>query len=163
MLVLTLALLAPGADPVKPEFTYSDFSRPVDKIAASVEKNRVVFAVTSTRGIGGATINLKEGMWPKEVVILLTYENGEGFKNLENFRLATDRISATGSIKSSGKVMFTFLNGKGEREPLEPGDSGGTLDIKIVQTGKGIELRLPPDMIVGSKFVTLSWIDAFRR
>ncbi len=162
MFVAALVLLT-AADPGKPEFTYGDFARPADKVAATVEKNRVVFTVTSTRGIGAATINLKEGAWPKEVVILLTYEKGEGFKNLENFRLTTDRISATGSIKSSGKVTFAFLNAKGEREPLEAGDSGGTLAIKIVQTDKGIELRLPPDMLVGSKFVTLSWIDAFRR
>ncbi len=164
MLVFTLALLASGADPVKPEFSYTDFSRPADKVAASVEKNKVVFTVTSTRGIGGATINLKEGAWPREVVILLTYEDGKGFKSLENFRLATDRVVAAGSIKSSGKVPFAFLGAKGEGEKeMVPDESGGTLDIKIVQTDKAIELRFPPNLLNGSKLVTLSWIDAYRR
>ena len=161
MLVLTFALLA--GDPVQPQFEYTALSQPADKVAATVEKNRVAFAVTSTRGIGGATINLKGGEWRRDVVILLTYADGTGFKNLENFRLRTDRISATGSIKSSGKVMFTFLDAKGEREELEPGDSGGTLDLKMVQSDKGIELRLPPNMLAGSKFLTLNWVDAYRR
>jgi hypothetical protein len=160
-IVLTLALAA-ASEPAKPEFQYTDFSRKEDKVEASFEKDRVVFTVISPRGIGGATIKLKAGEWPKEIAIRLTYGD-EGFKNLENFRMSTARVAASGAIGSSGKVPFTFLDAKGDTEPLESGHEGGTLDMKVVKTDKGIELRLPPRMLVGSKTLTLSWIDAFRR
>ena len=59
---------------------------------------------------------------------------------------------------------FAFLGAKGEGEKeMVPDESGGTLDIKVVQTDKGIELRFPPNLLAGSKLVTFSWIDAYRR
>jgi hypothetical protein len=150
-------------DPPKPEFTFSDFSVKGDTITATLVKDRVVFTVVSTNGIGGGTINLKAGDWPKEIVILLTYSGDRGFANLEHFLLKTARIRASGSLGASGKVPFSFLDRNGEIEPLESGWEGGTLDLKVVKTARGIELRLPPRMLVGSKSLEANWIDAFRR
>ena len=162
MTPVVLAAIAIAAPPA-PGFEYSDFGRKGDKITANVGKDRVVFTVSSPRGIGGATITLKGGEWPKEVAILLTYSSGQGFQSLENFRLRTARLAAAGSLNSSGKVPFTFLDGKGDTEPLETGHEGGTLDVKVEKTDGGMELRLPPRMLVGSKSLTLGWIDAYRR
>ena len=94
MLAIVFALAAIAA-PSKPEFTFSDFSWKEDTIRATLNKERVVFTVVSLSGIGRGTINLKAGNWPKEIVILLTYSDSEGFQNLENFRLKTARIRAS--------------------------------------------------------------------
>jgi hypothetical protein len=60
-------------------------------------------------------------------------------------------------------VPFTFLDANGDFEPLETGSEGGTLDLKVEKTDRGVELRLPPRMLVGSKSLEVNWIDAFRR
>src|SRR4051812_17779232 len=94
---LTAAGAARAADPAY-EFA---LKKADDAIAAAKDGDKVVFTVTGKSGIGGGTITLKEGQWPKEVVLRFQHGKGQPFKGLEDFHLTTARFKVDGSQKTS--------------------------------------------------------------
>ena len=130
--------------------------KPEDSIAASTNAGRTTFAITSKSGIGGGTISLTNGIWPKQVSVLL-----KGFRYLESFALTTARLRVNGSLKLSGKMPFYLADASGKFDPSE--HFAGYLDVVVQQRDDGLEIILPPNLLADSNKLVLGWIDAFRQ
>jgi len=130
--------------------------QPGDSIAAGANAERTTFAITSRSGIGGGTISLTNGTWPKHVSVLL-----KGFRNLESFSLTTSRLRASGSLKMSGKIPFYLVDASGRFDSSE--QPAGYVEIVVQKCDEGMEIMLPPNLLADSKKLTMGWIDAYRQ
>jgi hypothetical protein len=139
-------------------------------VALLMEDKQAVFVVTSEKGIGNATVRLKSGKWPENVVLRFQYKEGSGFEMLESLDLRTDRfrISWQPSRDKNGgrkwgeqQLGFSLADADGKFAKDAP--TAGYFVGKVEKTKKGIEVRLPANAFAGSKEVSLSWIDAFRQ
>src|SRR5262245_1853966 len=74
------------------------------EVAVREEKSRTLFVVTSQTGIGGATVRLASGAWPRDVAVRFLYSAQKGFATLESVRLTTARLQAHGALAQSRKV-----------------------------------------------------------
>ena len=162
IILVATALAALPAEPKRAEPPYQfECKKPKDTITVRKEKSRTVFRVTSKdHGIGGATMSLKRGQWPAQVTLRF-----EGFSNLEEFRLETDRITVSGSIKTSGHMLFAFVGADGDVPVVEPGAAApaGELDVRVERRDGAVEVTLPVNLLVGSRKVTFDWVQAFLR
>jgi multidrug efflux system membrane fusion protein len=152
-------------DPPQPTFEFKP-SKPGDSVAVRTEGKRTVLVISSKTGIGGLTIRLKGGEWPREVSLRFQYDQGKGFHNLESFTLTTDRLWVGGKLSGEAEQLpFSFRNAAGEIEKDATGSQviSGSLRLRVQKGKEGIEATLPANLFVGSKEVTLGWIDAFRR
>ena len=162
--VLIVALLTPTirADdkPAAPTFKI-ECKKPADSIAISPEAKRTIIVVTSEMGIGGATIDLKSGEWPANVVIRFQYARGGRFKMLEHFELNGGRWKIAGEMHDSGKLPLQFANAEGKFDRVRP---AGLVSSMCESKAKdpGIEVTLPANSLGGSKQIHLDWIDAYR-
>jgi hypothetical protein len=129
-----------------------------DSIAAAKDGDKTVFTIVGKSGIGGGTIALKDGDWSKEVVLRFQYGKTDAFKTLEKFTLTTAHVKVEGAQKQS-KAMPFFLAGSDGKFGATP---AGTLEIVVEGTKDGLDVRLPANLLAGSKKVELSWIDAYR-
>jgi hypothetical protein len=129
-----------------------------DAIAATKDGDKVVFTITGKSGIGGGTVTLKEGQWPKEVVLRFQHAKGQPFKGLEKFQLTTAHFKVDGSQKTSKAMPFSLAGDDGK---FAAGPAG-TLNVVVDETKDGLEVRLPANLLAGSKTVELAWIDVFR-
>jgi hypothetical protein len=166
LLLLMAAALSGGA----PEAAYEyKLEKAADTVVARTEGKRTVFTIASSTGIGGATIRLKAGEWPHDILLRLQYTAGKPFTSLESFGITTDRLWAGGAMRDSEQVLFSFRNAKGEleRDAREaPGGhyvTSGTLRIRVEPGKEGVDITLPANLLAGSRQVSLGWIDAFRR
>lgn len=133
--------------------------------SARVEPGRdsVRIVVKSGGGIGGMTLTPRSGAWPRSVSVRLTYATGKGFENLEGFGLTTPTVTASGGLRSSGKLPFAFVSGAMKHDAAEdPRTTGGLLNVKMERTPQGIEITLPPHLLTDRQPLDLSWIDAYR-
>lgn len=157
-LVLTMTATA-TAEPPRFEFKVV---KQGDAIAAKERDKRTVFVVTSKTGIGGGEILLAAGDWPADVTLRFEYADGQGngFKMLEDFSLATGRLRVAGSHKQSGAVPFYLADAAGQYAKDQP--PAGHLRVTIDPKDGALEVTLPSHLLVGAKKVHLTWIDAYR-
>ncbi len=156
LLVVSLPLMA---EPPKYAFT---LRKADDAITVKERDRRTVFVITSKSGIGGGTIKLTAGDWPSDVTLRFEYKDGlgNGFKMLETFSLTTDRLLVSGSHKQSGSLPFLLPDSAGEYVENQP--AAGHLRVTIAPNAGALEVTLPAHLFVGSRQVTLVWIDAYR-
>jgi hypothetical protein len=150
--------------PVKTEPRYQHWAEG-DSVTVVTEGKRTVFVISNQYGIGGVTIRLKTGQWPREIALRFQHEKGKGFHKVESFALTTDRLQAAGRlVDGTDHLSFSLRNAEGT---FDDGTGGrvisGTVNIRGEKGKDGIEAKLPANLLVGSKEVTISWIDVFRR
>ena len=84
--------------------------KPTDQIKVKIEGDSAMLDVFSPSGIGGATITLTQGQWPKAVVLRLH------LRGLEYFTASNGKIKLTGSVLShSGNTKRLYLSRGGKR------------------------------------------------
>jgi hypothetical protein len=153
--MLTAAGAARAADPAY-EFA---LKKADDSITAAKDGDTVVFTITGKSGIGSGTVTLKEGQWAKVVVLRFQHGKGQPFKGLEDFHLTTARFKVDGSQRKSKAMPFSLAGDDGK---FADGPAG-TLNVVVEETKDGLEVRLPTNLLAGSKTVELGWIDFFRK
>jgi hypothetical protein len=153
---------AAGAGAEEPAYDFK-LTKPDDSIAVGKDGDRVVFTVTTKSGIGGATIRLTAGRWPRETVVRFRYAaKDKDFTTLESFGLATARLTAGGVFKEkeAEKTSFVLADADGATDPKQP--AAGSLDVTAKRRDGALELTLPANLFAGSAKVELSWVDFFR-
>jgi len=154
-ILLGIASRTAPADPPKYEFKSGKFGESVE---ARIEDKYTVFAISGKLPIGGVTIRLTDGDWPRGLILRLNK-----FDNVESFSVTTDRLTfggqlgfSSGGVKAySRKMAFRFPNSKGE---FEDGPCTGTLDVVIEKGKEGLDFKLPANLFVGSREVKISWL-----
>ena len=152
--ILAAASAARASDPVY-EFA---LKKGDDSITAARDGDKVVFTITGKSGIGNGTITLKEGHWPKEVVLRFQHGKGQPFKGLEDFHLTTARFKVDGSQKKSKAMPFSLAGDDGK---FADGPAG-TLNVVVEETKDGMEVRLPANLLAGASNVKVEWVDFYR-
>src|SRR5262249_39798301 len=139
-------------------------------IALRMERKQTVFVITSGRGIGDATMWLKSGQWPSDVILRFQYKEGSGFEMLESLGVTTDRFQISWApsrdkegLHKWGEQMMGFYLADAEGKFVKKGRATGYFLGKVEKTKRGVEVRLPANVFTGSKEVKIGWVDAFRR
>jgi len=139
--------------------------KPADKIKmTTIDKDTATLDVSSQSGIGGATVTLAKGKWPKTIVLRLH------LSGLESFAVSNGKIKLTGSVLChSGNTKRLYLTEIGKEEEREPGteikvlDSAGRPVKGLPGKGGYFEITLPKTLLEGeSKSLELGWIDFYR-
>jgi len=138
-----------------------------DRVAVTLEKEQVSFAIRSPFGISQAVIERTRGAWPKTVVLQLH------LKGLENFKVTSGKLTLEGaaSLEDGKRVVRLWQAGK-EEMPLDA-KSPHWIDVRILnangEAAKAIplkdgyfELTLPKVFLDGNPSVTVDWIDFYR-
>src|SRR5437868_2698309 len=77
--ILCLASAVFAEDPSPPKFDWT-LEKPQDRIETKLDGDAVVFELRSKTGIGGGTVVLAAGAWPKKATLrLLDFPALEGF------------------------------------------------------------------------------------
>jgi hypothetical protein len=152
--ILATASAARASDPVY-EFA---LKKGDDSIIAAKDGDKVVFTITGKSGTGNGTITLKEGQWPKEVVLRFQHGKGQPFKGLEDFHLTTARFKVDGSQKTSKAMPFSLAGDDGKFA----GGPAGTLNVAVEVTKDGLDVKLPANLLTGAGSVKIEWVDFFR-
>jgi hypothetical protein len=165
VMLFSLALSGGDKEPkvAEPAFAFK-LRKPADSIIAGVDGKRAIILVTSASGIGDGTITLKAGQWPENVTLRFHHNKEKGFTNLERIHLSTDRVQIEGSVKSSGKFRFFFLDAKrtpvgAEKPAREP---AGVLNVTVQERNGALEVTLPACLLIGSSELRLQWVNEFR-
>jgi hypothetical protein len=130
-------------------------------VAVTFTKDSTTFVLDKPEGIGGLTITLASGDWPRDTVLVLP-----GFRNVESFAVTTDLFRAQTSLAQSGRAVLSLRNAKGKfdrADPTGPFLSAGTLDIRFSVTDDGLKVQFPPNLFAHTKQVQIGWIDFFRQ
>ncbi len=140
-----------------------------DRVTIAVEQDTATLGVTSTRGIGSATISRKDRDWPKHIVVRLH------LRGLESFRVTAGEATLAVSVLSHGKharLLHLWKNGKeGSRltadspywTEVEMLDARGNPATKIPLTGGYFEITVPRKLLEGNpQSLSLRWIDFYR-
>ena len=154
-------LAAAGAAAEEPAYDFK-LTKADDAIAVARDGDRVVFTVTTASGIGGATIRLTAGQWPREAVLRFRYAKDKPLTTLESLKLATSRLAAEGAFKEKepDKLSFVLADADGKADPKQP--AAGSLAVTATRKDGALELALPAHLFAGSTKVELSWVDFFR-
>jgi hypothetical protein len=129
-------------------------TKPGDVLSANAEGTLIT--VQSKTGIGGGSIKLAKGAWPKTVTIRFQHEAGRPFKGLESFKLNSEKFRIEGSLKDSGTMRYSVLNNEGKFEPKP------SIDVRVKPADAGLDVILPPDLLKDVKSIELQWIDFYR-
>lgn len=163
--LLLAALAAPLCAAEPPSFKIT-VKRAQDAVTVKVERDTVVFTVTSPSGIGGASVALERGRWPAAVVVRLR------LSGLEAFAATCGQYKLTASMVSPAEKpkRFYFTVGDDERPlpseaALRPCDAQGKpITAGLLPEGGYFEVCLPKALFSGaSKPLELGWIDFYRR
>ena len=144
---------------IGPDLSILGFSKGHDSATVKLEEQRAVFIVSSSDGIGRMEVRLRAGRWPRDVTFRLNV------RNLESLSLITDRFTARGSLQESGRFVFAVKDVPGEVEhhdPQGPSVATGTLNITVVAGLAGMEITLPPNLMIESHELSFAWTDTFR-
>lgn len=163
MRCLLLLLLLAGiayAEEAKPPRLDAAFRRGGGTFACRVDGAAGVFTITNASGIDGVTLTLREGAWPRDVVIHYRYDAEHGFRMLEHFSVETPRLVVATFLHNPDPPAFRFKNADGTLD--KDAKDAGTLNLVIIRTETDVEVHLPPNLLAGEKTVTLEWVDAYR-
>ncbi len=159
LLILCLfAGLLHAAEATPPRFT-AEFRRG-GTLETRVEGTTGLFVITNPSGIGGVTLTLVEGAWPRDVVFRFRYDDERGFTLLEHFGLETSRLVVHTFLHQQEKPAFRLKSADGKLDPDAP--AAGTLNLTLTRTDAGVEARLPAHLLAAEKTVTVEWVDAYR-
>lgn len=162
-LLCVSALIIFAAKPAHAKDTYKfEFPKNKNTDSAQVqqENGKTIFVITSPSGISEVKVTLTQGQWPRQLVLRYLYKKDTGFRYLESWGIRTETIAVHGSQRQSGAMPFYFQTLEDKSNPSDP--PAGTLDIRVQETDKAMEVTLPPNMLQNSKQIQLSWIDAYR-
>lgn len=148
-----IGMNAPAVAGGEPVF---EFKRAKTDDALFANKEGTTFTILSKSGIGGATINLTKGQWPKSVSFRFQYADLKPFKGLESFKLSTAKFKVDGSMKENGKMPYFVATKDGLFERK------GTADVQVKQDKEHIDVTLPADLLKGVTSVELKWVDFYR-
>jgi hypothetical protein len=141
-----------------------------DAVTVTADVERTVFVITSPSGIGGATLERKGAVWPKQVVLRIH------LKGLESLSLTSGNLKLSASVAShSGNPRtLTLLRKQAKDAPPLTKDSPYWTDI-VTLDAKGKPVSGLPDkdgyfeMVVpqafldeGASKLTIGWIDFYR-
>jgi hypothetical protein len=125
-----------------------------ESVEVRVEADRTVYVITGGKASGGTIkICLKAGQWPRDVTLRLSKSSF-----VDTFSVTTDHVyfADTRYFSGSGKMPFVLRNAKGDFD--SGGPATGTLNVVIEKTKEGLDFRLPPNLLVGSREVEFFWI-----
>ena len=137
-----------------------------DRVEVKSAKDKVVFSVYSSFGIGSAVIERMADKWSEAVVLRLH------LKGLENFLVTSGKVKLEGAVSSQDAKVRLWKDGK-EDLPLHA-KNPFWMDVRIVE-GDGtpakviplkdgyFELPLPKGLFEGNaKSFSVSWVDFYR-
>jgi hypothetical protein len=152
---------AMGSPGYQYQFSKTTNSSPSDSIQFIQADQRTTIQITHAFGIGAATLSLKAGHWPRDILLRFQYDQTRGFSMLENLEITTTRFQLYGNPTTSGKLPFRLPDAAG----LFPkGDVvAGEMNVLVENRNRAIEVTLPAHLFTGSRTVKLAWIDAYRR
>jgi hypothetical protein len=141
--------------------------KPADRIKVKIEGDSAMLDIFSPSGIGGATITLTQGQWPKTVVLRLR------LRGLESFNVSNGKIKLSVSVLShSGNTKRLYLSEEGKDGndgEWEPGreikvlDAAGKPVKGLPDKGGYFEIALPKALLENQpKSLELGWIDFYR-
>ena len=109
--------LAPILSVQQPRFDITT-KKSEDRVEVEVNGAATIFAVTSPSGIGGATINQKEGRWPENVVLRLW------LGGLASLAISNGTVSLAASIPNNvERGQRLSITERNQTEPVEKGGS----------------------------------------
>lgn len=141
-----------------------------DRVEVCAESGRVMFTVTSPRGIGAATIARRAAAWPKAVMLRLR------LRGLESLTIAAGQVALEVSVSSSPPHTVRLSaseTGKQQEKAVDRGSRYWTEVRRVNADGKPasglpaeggwFELQLPAALLAGNpESVTVRWIDFYR-
>jgi len=137
--------------------------KPADQIKVKIDGDSTTLDVFSPSGIGGATITLTQGPWPKTVVLRLH------LRGLEYFTASSGKFKLTGSVLShSGNTKRFYLGEDGKKEPqpestIKVFNAAGKPVEGLPGEGGYFEFTVPRPLLEGEpKSLELGWIDFYR-
>lgn len=144
-------------------------NKKADAVAVTTEGDRIILAITSPSGIGGATIERKGDSWPKQLVLRVH------LRGLESLSVTCgDRKLSASVLSHSGNPRTLILWKDGKEGPALTKDSPYWMEI-VAMDAKGQPVNgLPGDggyfeMVVSqailgekSSTLTIGWIDFYR-
>ena len=166
-LVLLAGLLVPGSATARadepPAFGVK-CQRAGDKVTVAKEEQRVVFTVSSPRGIGGATITRQDAAWPAEMVLRLK------LSGLESLTINNGALKLEAAVQSHGGFGRSVHSSKpgGEPQPVDAGclrafTADGKPTDKLPGPGGWFELVVPRALLGDDvKKLEITWIDFYR-
>lgn len=156
--VLILSSCQRGAE--SPRFEIS-LQRVEDGAEVHTSRAAATFLFTSISGIGEADITLHGDQWPDTVRVRLQYEGGRGFHHLESFTVQTDSLLARTALGRPGTVPLYCV---GAHTKIDSSAICGETLIPLEKKQTFIEALVPLVFISkGTKRLTISWIDMYRR
>ena len=120
------------------------------QIKATLGKDSVVLDVTDQLGIGGGSVRLMEGDWPKEIIVRVHLRGLEGFSVTAGEK----------TLRAPRDLKVRLLDNKGKRLPGRYLPTGPDAAKKIPGY---FEVRLPTAELKAFKKIDLSWVDFYRR
>jgi hypothetical protein len=134
-------------------------SRPGDSLAMTINGDQAEIVVTSPSGIGRATL-APRASWPRSVRLIFQHEPGQPFRSLESLAITTPRLQVSGSVNTSGRAEFAFVDPSGAAPPQAT--PAGFLDLRITVTAQLAEAVLPDYLLAGAETVQIEWVDFWR-
>jgi hypothetical protein len=135
--------------------------KPGDTAVVEQEEGSTVIAITSTIGIGRATVTSKDGKWPKNVTLRLRYPAKQAFKTLEGFDVTSSKLQIRTSSGNSNKSPFFLIGDDGQpsRDDVNP---SGWLNMEFKPHGEDMDIVFPANLWQGEKKIQIQWIDFYR-
>lgn len=160
--ILLVSLALPAlADEFSLPVSFSRFQHAEDLGDAAIVDSHLKITILSSRGIGRCHITPDVKTWPRTVEIFFP-----GLTEMEELRLKTSRLFASGSRNQAGGFTFEFIDATTDPQrdprPAGPSSEAGTLDIKVTKDAGGIVVKFPAKLLSGKETLELTWIDWLR-
>ena len=139
-----------------------------DQVKVKIENDSATLDFLSQSGIGGATITLANGKWPRTVVLRLH------LGGLESFAVSNGKVKLSGSVLShSGNTTRLQMTEDGKEKKVEKDspywteirgfDSSGKSVPGLPGSGGYFEITVPKALLDSQpKSLDLGWIDFYR-
>lgn len=132
-----------------------------DSVETEVTAEEAVLVITSSRGIGRATVTLREGDWPERLRLRINLTNLEGIE----VRAGPWRLQSFLEAKQTEvEYQEAVADDAGEDTPA-PAERPAEADLQLVmqQVEGEIEVELPPALLEQRpSSIELQWVDWYR-
>ncbi len=141
-----------------------------DRVEVCAESGRVVFTVSSPRGIGAATIERRKAPWPKAMILRLR------LRGLESLAITAGQVTLDVSVSSSPPHTVrrsASETGRQEEKTIDRNsrywtevrslNADGKPASGLPADGGWFELQLPSALLADNpESVVVRWIDFYR-